>query len=348
MTVNIGFIVLMLFVGFSGHLNPASFPRLSVVGLAFPLTVIPVAICLVLWLLVKPRYALISIIGLLLAFVPMRNYCPINIQKHAPDSCLKVVSFNVMMFALADDYETPRNSLLQYLLNTDADIICLQEAETEPDISNMIIREMKAGGYYHSAVSIPGGNMLILFSRHRILSTERINFESNTNLGAASRILVNSDTVLVLNNHFESNKLSDDDKQGFNHIIKRDKDNQYLEKEARSLLEKIAFANAKRAKQVNEVARYIDTTSVKNIIVCGDFNDHPNSYTNRILAKRLTDCYRESGNGVGFTYKHGSIQVRIDHILCSKTFQPYEATVNDTTRLSDHLPISCKLFLKKK
>lgn len=344
---NLLFVAVMLFVGYSGYINPASHPLISTVGLIFPFTIIPVVLFLVLWLFLKPRYVLLSFVGLLLAYSPIRSFGPINYRSEAPDDALKIVSYNVMMFGRAENYAAPSNSILQYLRSVDADIVCLQEAESAPVVNTMFTGEMSAMGYRSAEAGTEYGNMLVVYSKFPILSFEPIVFKSSSNLAAAARLLIDGDTVLVINAHFESNKLTEEDKEKFQHIIKRDKDNQYIERESRSLLEKLAEANQQRAPQVDKVAHYIDTARVDHVIVCGDFNDHPNSYTLRTLRQRLTDCYVETGIGPGFTYLQSGINVRIDHILCSKSIEPYQVKIDNHFKFSDHQPIRCKLVLKK-
>ncbi|MBR5440760.1 MAG: AP endonuclease, partial [Prevotella sp.] len=58
---NIATIVLMLLVGYSDRLNPVDFPRLSNIGLTFPLFLIINFGFLVFWLIFKKRWSLIPI-----------------------------------------------------------------------------------------------------------------------------------------------------------------------------------------------------------------------------------------------------------------------------------------------
>ena len=58
-------------------------------------------------------------------------------------------------------------------------------------------------------------DVLTLYSKYPILSTERIPFDSDINLSVAYRIKVGKDTVLVVNNHLESNNMTKADKAGF-------------------------------------------------------------------------------------------------------------------------------------
>ena len=75
---NIASIIVMLLIGYSGFINPVSFPRLSNIGLLFPLFLLINLTFLILWLIIKPKY---SIIPLLFA---MDRYEPIALLIFLP------------------------------------------------------------------------------------------------------------------------------------------------------------------------------------------------------------------------------------------------------------------------
>ena len=79
------------------------------------------------------------------------------------------------------------------------------------------------------------------------------------------------------------------------------------------------------------------------VIVCGDFNDTPISYTYSNLKNGLADSFKESGIGIGNSYV--SIPtLRIDYILHSKKYKSYNYKKNKY-ELSDHFPISCDILI---
>ena len=60
----------------------------------------------------------------------------------------------------------------------------------------------------------------------------------------------------------------------------------------------------------------------------------------------LTDCYAATGRGPGFSFNQQAFYVRIDNILCSNHFTPYNCKVDNKIKASDHYPIFC--WLKKR
>lgn len=68
------------------------------------------------------------------------------------------------------------------------------------------------------------------------------------------------------------------------------------------LIGKLAEASAIRAVQADSIARLVASYKGGGIIVCGDFNDSPISYTHRVVGEGLNDAFVESGNGFGISY----------------------------------------------
>lgn len=80
------------------------------------------------------------------------------------------------------------------------------------------------------------------------------------------------------------------------------------------------------------------------VIVCGDFNDVPNSYAYCKIGDRLQNAFVEKGSGIGRTFSNISPTLRIDNIFTDKIF-----TISQFTRvrnnLSDHFPIIADVSL---
>ena len=107
------------------------------------------------------------------------------------------------------------------------------------------------------------------------------------------------------------------------------------------LIRKLAEASAIRAVQADSIARLVAGYKGGGVIVCGDFNDSPISYTHRVVGEGLNDAFVESGNGFGISYNQNHFYFRIDNILLSKNLKSYRCTVDNTIKSSDHYPIWC-------
>ena len=152
--------------------------------------------------------------------------------------------------------------------------------------------------------------------------------------------------MLVVNNHLEGTHLSKEDRNNYKRMLHGRMERDTARAESRLLLNKLETWVAKRAPQADAVHRYVQEHRAYPTIVCGDFNDNPISYSRRTIAKGLTDCYVETGTGIGLSYNQKGFFFRIDNILCSKHFTPYRCYVDNKIDFSDHYPMVCWLKLR--
>lgn len=340
---NVATIVIMLLVGFSDYANPASHPMLSLVGLAFPVMILINLGFLVFWLIFCKRMAVIPFVGFIIAYAPVRTYIPFNIPHDTPIGAIKVMSYNVHGFGGRGGKFDPQaaEDIISYLKKAKPDILCLQEdfGWTSTQIQNRLDSIFP----HHDKATYGKGierNGISIYTRFPILRKENIPYESKGNGSCAFYIDINGKTVAVINNHFESNCLTADDKSKYKAILKGKVEGDSAKSETRYIAHKLAEASGRRAPQVDIVHKYVEKTKKKYpVIVVGDFNDNPISYTRRVMAQGLTDCYVETARGIGLSYNQKGFYVRIDNIMCSDHFTPYNCHVDDKINASDHNPI---------
>ena len=351
LVANVLAIMALLFVGYSDLLQPEAWPRLCNVGLLMPAVIALNLGFLVLWILLRPRLSWVPVAGLVMAFVPIRQYTPFNPPEDPPHGALKVLSWNVAMFEGHVKKEGEKSEMMRYLLDSKADFICLEEATTKGDSNDPIhILQRKYAYTQYVPKSKSDGQGLFLASRYPILSHDSIPYHSPGNMSVEFVVDVNGQKVSLLVNHLQSYGLSKKERTGFHDMIKGDAAPDTASTETHQLIEKIAKGTVTRAAQARMVASRIQQRLREKmpVIVVGDFNDTPISYTHRIMAKGLTDCYIASGNGPGRSFNRDGIYARIDHILCSNFFKPYGAKVDSSIKTSDHYPIYCWLEMRPK
>lgn len=344
---NIATILIMLLAGFSDHFDPICHPNLALLGLAFPVFVLINLGFLVFWLIFKPRRAIIPIMGFVCGYSPIRRYLPLNVGREIPENAIKVITYNVNHIAY-DRFKTADNPILQYLVKQKADILCMQESGYKKELRQLSDSLLLPVYPYHETMRSHSNesDLLAIYTRYPILKKELIEYESKGNVSVAFHLLVDGDTVVVVNNHLQSIGYTESDKDAFNQIIKGETNKEVAEVESRKIVDKYQKAMVQRYPQVDSVLNYIDKYAGYSMIVCGDFNDGPISYTRRMLSRNLVDCFVESGTGLGITYHKKRFYVRIDHILCSEDWMPYKCVVDNEIKESDHYPVIC--WLKKR
>jgi endonuclease/exonuclease/phosphatase family metal-dependent hydrolase len=98
----------------------------------------------------------------------------------------------------------------------------------------------------------------------------------------------------------------------------------------------------KRAYQAQRVMEHVETSPYP-VIVCGDFNDTPLSYTYNQFNKSLIDAFRNCSSGIGPTYIGRVPAGRIDYIFHSKSLNSMEFKIQEG-EYSDHRAVSCRIF----
>lgn len=351
LTANVLVIILMLLCAFSPYINPQTFPVLSCAGLAFPIFLLLNTLFLIFWLIFYKRYTLLPLAAMFACAGAIRDYIPLNTQASGiPDDALKVLSYNVMAYNYdkAHTAKSP-NEIVKYLQDSNADIICTQEAifsygNASKNLTENGLRKALSAYPYYSHYK-KGANGWNCFSRYPILSTRLIDYESAGNGSIAYELKVGADTLLLINNHLESNKLTLDDKTAYRDMIVAPEEEK-VKSTSKLLIRKIVDAVSIRAAQADSVAKYIREAGHKYVVVCGDFNDSPVSYTHRTISEGLNDAFIDAGNGLGISYNRNGFYFRIDHIMTSPNLEVYNCEVDRSIKASDHYPIWC--YIRKK
>jgi len=345
---NIATIIVMLLVGYSDRLNPTDHPILSTVGMTFPFFLLANMAFLVFWLVFKWSRAWLPVVGFFLAYVPINIYIPLHTSQEVPDGTIKLISYNVCSYGGNYKYENGFEKVLGYLNDQQPDIVCIQEdADTW---RRYVFKEYSKTFAYNDTLVLANNeltlNALGIHTRFPIVKRERIAYSSLSNGSAAWWLKVDNDTLIVINNHFESCHLSTQDRNQYRHIIKGEIPRDSLRTESQMLLVKLAEANAKRAGQIRTVRKYVESHPGYPVVLCGDFNDNPISYSRHTMSTVLTDCFVATGRGVGLSYNQKAFSFRIDHVFCSEDIQPFNCQVDSEMDASDHYPILCWLKIR--
>ena len=140
---------------------------------------------------------------------------------------------------------------------------------------------------------------------------------------------IGGDTLRVYNCHFESYNIS----------LSRlatglEKD---YKKAVKAAEEKMRRSIVRRPRQVEQVLKDIENCR-ENVIVAGDFNDTPMSYTYWRLSRKRKDSFEEAGSGAGATFSKLRPLLRIDYILFPESYNALSHKVINK-RFSDHYPV---------
>ena len=326
----------------SVFIPPTSCRYFCILGLGFPFFLAVVVAMLLISLLLAFKKSWIPMLGLVGCFFSIRDYCPVNIPSAPPKDALKIMSYNTLGFATSTKDSVKEEGILNYINQNDNDLFCFQEGGCTPQklLHERVLPKLKKTMRYNDTIKLHDG-VIGCCSKYRIVKKEKLcEAESSANGAGVFHVLLGEkDTLRLVNCHLQSMGLNQDERNNYHNIVKNMKDKE-IEEHSRLLLSKISKASVPRSLQADIVARYIERNSGKNIVVCGDFNDTPISYTHhRIHSTGLTDMYSATSNGIGRSFNRDAIFVRIDHMFCSDHWKPYSCRIDNTTNASDHYPI---------
>lgn len=358
LAANLLCVALMLFSAWSPWIvDPREHSLWALAGFLLPLFFFLNLAFAVMWVLFSWRYALLSLVAFACCQGQLRAYCPLNLREEEipQQGVIKVLSYNVMGFdKLLKDGSENLNPILGYIKRQDADIVCLQEFRysTNGDPAQLseedICSVLKEYPYYAHGGSRKSGRMnLAVFSRFPILSSSNVDYGESMNASMLHELLVGSDTLTLVNNHLESNKLTKADKALYEEIIK-DPNKNTVSAGGRTLLRKLAEAGVIRAGQADLLAERMAREARPTTIICGDFNDIPVSYTHRVVQGDRRDAYVDAGSGPGISYNQNKFYFRIDNILYSGALRALRCRVDNSIKDSDHYPIYAYLSLENR
>ena len=321
-------------------INPAKVWFISLSGLFF----VPLALAnliLLLWAFKRrSRSFVIPLLALVPCFFFIGRYVQFSSEdEYIPqDPTLKIISYNVGRFALADK-ETGLSSRTQcadsvfaFISSQDADIICLQEFYLK-DLDKLkpyVSSHMK--GYRAEYYMFPGKNGAfgnVTLSRIPVTGKGKIKFDESANLAIYTDHQVGDRRFRVYNCHFESYNIS------FTGMVRAlfSADTDVFAETGTKMKRSIS----RRPKQVDQVFSDIESCPVE-AFVCGDFNDNPMSYSYYRMTRGRKDAFVKGGAGFGATYARLWPILRIDYIMVPDRFDALNCEI-PRIGYSDHYPV---------
>ena len=340
--------------------HPNDFWLLPFFGLAYPVILLFTFIFLIYWTIVKSRMFLGVLIVLL--FGGKLHFRTISFPFNKEEindttniNTLNITSYNVRLFDLYEwgnegKYEN-RNKIFKFLEEKQSDIICFQEFyqqdkptkfATRDTLKNLLKTPYCHERYSHKLEGRQNFGIAMLskfpmISRGDIMFDDPLNIDNNYCIFAD--IVKNKDTFRIYNVHLQSIKFKKDDYKVFSknaHKIVDKKSTIEL------LVEKLKIAYPKRAEQARKVVEHMQQSPFP-VIICGDFNDTPMSYTYNIFNSLYKDAFRNSSSGLGVTYAGKVPAGRIDYIFHNKNLHSSFFTIQNEV-YSDHKAISCTIW----
>ncbi len=328
------------------YIHPARIWFLPVMGLTAPalflLTLVMALYWVIRWRLRRSAFMLAVV---LVGLFSVSLYWRPELRRDYGESVqtrgtFKVMTYNVRNF-YGDDGHSSVDDVVRLIRDEEPDVVCLQEFNARLADRSEEFRllgedyEMARFGRSADPDSSYGSTMLIM-SKYRIV-------ESGVVLTPYSSVWadlkVGDQTLRVISNHLRSTAINAADNDYItSHRFLTDT---AREVKIRSIVERYRNNSVLRAAQVDSIAQFIEA-SPELRLVCGDFNDTPNSYVYRKMARGLQDAFSECGSGYSHTFRGFYNMLRIDFVLPSEQFEVVTYRVPEEP-ISDHYPVVVQL-----
>ncbi len=333
-------VILLTFLSYlSPYINPVRFWPMTFLGMAYPWLLLFNILFVIVWAFRKDRYVFFSLACIIMGWSHLTGFVGWHgIPTYDPGKSITILSYNVQS---GRDYETikqlkkPLSGPLHAAMHqkTGSNIVCFQE------IRKAYLLEMSEALELPHLHTIPYSSVAIL-SPVPFIDKGGERFPESSNGYLWVDIKLQGQRIRVFNIHLQSNKVS-----GVTDKVIEAGDLQEKETwmDIRLVLGRIKRATGTRSQQVKTVADQI-ANSPYPVIVCGDFNDTPQSFSYHLLSRGLKDSFREKGRGFGTTYAGNIPALRIDYILVDPRFDVLETQI-PRVPYSDHYPVISNLEL---
>ena len=348
--VNIAFAASLLLSNLAASVSPQKNWWLAMFGLGFGIIAFVNFLFLVYYTLRRKRKLLLSLVALLLVINKLFGIYEIRFSK-PPElkNAMKVMTYNVRLFDLYNWYHNfeTRKKIFDMLRKQSPDIVCFQEyfssERHDYDYNNAdTLRTVLSCPYAHIyyTVNLHGNKDhwgIATYSRYPIINRKVVLFDSKRRRAFIYSDVVNgSDTIRVINVHLESIGFKAEDYRFVENLGEEDQEEL---QGAMNIGRRLKRAFVRRSSQAERLHEEIKNSPYP-VIVCGDFNDTPTSYTYKTVSDGMKDAFRVSGSGSGKTYLGVFPSFRIDYILHSDRLQSSGYTKIEEP-LSDHYPVYC-------
>ncbi|MFI5153478.1 MAG: endonuclease/exonuclease/phosphatase family protein [Chitinophagales bacterium] len=362
---NTAVVILFLLACANGWLHPDRWWFISLLGLIFPLLFLLVLGFFIFWLFFQTkRIALISLVAMIIGWQNIHAFLALDIHKkfisEKSVNALRVLTWNVHGW---DQFITKkpgasghRESMISFIEGLNPDVICFQEffESHNPKVLPATIPYITERLHYPYHIFAPDYRWheglyesgVVIFSKFPITDSFRMRYQDSPMQKTPESLLfadinVNGKITRVFTTHLQSVLFQGRDFRNVE-IIKNVDDGTL--QASKSIIKKLKRAYGLRGSQADQVREQLDKSPYP-VIICGDFNDVPNSYTYFRIRGNRKDAYIQRGFGIGRTYVHLSPTLRIDYIFTGQQFDVLQCS-KFPLPYSDHHPVVADLQLK--
>lgn len=323
-------------------ISPNIFWPIAFFGLLFPIFFLLNLFFLTFWLIQmkKPFWAnlIILIIGINAIGKLVANTDQETVQE--TKNTFSIISYNVRLFNAYSwikekEKKEIKNRIFDFFNQRNTDVLCIQEFYAP--------RELPTMNYPFQHIGLQNKKSqwhMAIYSHYPQIhkGTVSIKGERMNNTCIFSDIIILTDTIRIYNIHLASNWF---DQSDLAFIENPEMNKEAIRKGVSGIAKRLKRSFQKRAMEVEVIKTHMKNSPYP-IVLCGDFNDTPNSFAYHKISEGMQDSFLKRGKGFGSTFLGKLPFLRIDYILHSPGIKTY-SFITHKEKLSDHKAIESKL-----
>lgn len=332
-----GFVFVVSLILFSSvYVSPEHFRYVGLLPFLIPFAYLANIFLLGIFALSWRKLAFLPLIALLVGYKFALASFQLNLTNSDAEG-LKVLTYNAHLFNYNSIKEGKFDpNVFIWLQDHPADIKVFQEfyQDFSTTSRNAIKMLGKDRGYEHSFHLTDGSPNrksvgLAIFSKYPIINEGRVFGKTNTNGAIFADITIDQDTIRIYNVHLESMRIDSEKLE----------DIEGVKSNYRQTLRKLNRGSQARSRQLAVLTEHVKN-SPHRVILMGDLNEIPYSYTYFKLSENMVNAFETAGRGFGFTYNKVLFFLRIDHIFSDPSLKAVAFKTHREVDYSDHYPVS--------
>jgi endonuclease/exonuclease/phosphatase family metal-dependent hydrolase len=339
-------------------LNAGKYWFIAILGLLFPVLFFVMCGFFIGGIITRSKWSLLSLAAILISWQQISVAFSLHTKKSFDISNgannLRVLSWNVSSWDEPNKEKNGGSSYREAMLleveKSQADVLCFQEFlesknRASFDYNIPIVEKMGYPYHYYVPTENDDKNFavgIVIFSKYPIANTGIFDFGNRWDVQQLiyADIQYGNQKIRVFTIHLQSVRFGPNEYQTL-HEIKQSKKEGF--KESKTIISKLKRGYKYRSLQADIVSDFVEKSPYP-VILCGDFNDVPNSYTYFKVRGNMQDAFIQKGSGIGRTFRFISPTLRIDYIFADKKFNITQFD-RITVPYSDHYGIIADMSL---
>lgn len=339
--------ILTILAAYGGKCNPEYMTIPAVLCLGFQYLACLTVVITVLWAL-SGRFIFtgLGVLTIVACLTPLSQVVPVKFSKNAAEgeTTFKIISWNVLHTNDIRQPDSHTNRAVEYMIESGADVICLAE------LNNFSSNELKNASpalidslmrTYPFRAGLSSTDIKILSKYPVDRSGQSLAGEKGSHRFDFFKVHFPGGKVLNVGMvHLYSYDLSEEEREVVKDMKSVNGAKESVKEFKGSIMAKLRNAFKRRAENARNLRDVINNIRPNApLIICGDFNDVPASWTyNLVKGDDMRDAYAETNFGPTFTYNLHLFYFHIDQMLYRGNLEALSLKVGKINT-SDHYPL---------